>query len=383
MDEHGGCGTPPRLCRETLGVRGRMRCLARSMAHHWRSFKPVSYCQGYRKWRKDIRTEIPLPDFSSFQKDVLDPWTDTTFLIFFITRRCNLNCSFCYLDLSDYKTEFTDRTFDATAESVHRLMTKPLIRRIQGVSLFGGEPLLNRNLEGIVDAFHMYDKVVSITTNGLLLHRNMALLQKLDRISVSVYTNTIDTLCSMLPALSEQKRFVLTFALTKTVLLEEPDVLDRLFQLGRLVHADSVSVFTVAPSSYRENGDVDDSEVIYHDTPAGRRYEEKAAALKKRYPDVQGYFYAPQRKTITKEEKTKCTFAWWYICCDGFGNISPCACAVPPDAKYGNVFRDGFRMTHTFNCRSIREARRYFCTSEEESVPELCRHCIHLYRDVL
>ena len=307
-------------------------CIER-MDIHMNLLRLKDYCQ----WRRDILTALPLPNFASYQNECLNPYTDTTFLIFFITRRCNLNCSFCYLNLSDYKTKFSDQTYDATAKSVHRLMKKPIIRRIKGVSLFGGEPLVNEHLEEIIDAFKQYHKEISITTNGLLLRENAALLPMIDRVSVSVYVNTIDQLSTILGELQNQKRFVLTFALTKSTLLENAEILDRLLMLGRTVHAECVSVFTVAPSERNENGEQDDSEVIYHDTPEGRLYEEKAAALLQLYPDVTCYFYAPQRKSFSEEEKTKCTFAWWYICCDAFGNVSPCACALPPSEKYGKV----------------------------------------------
>lgn len=339
------------------------------------------YLKDKKQWQEDIKGRIPMPDFSLQRGEYLNPYLDTTFLIFFITRRCNLNCSFCYLNLSDYKTDFSDHTYDATAKQVHRLMKKPIIRRINGVSLFGGEPLVNQNLEEIIDAFKQYNKDISITTNGLLLRENATLLKRTDRISVSVYVNTIDKLSGILSELAEQKRFVLTFALTKTILIGNADILDKLMLLGRAVNAECVCVFTVAPSGRKENGEEDDSEAIYHGTPEGSLYEARAAELKAKYPDVASLFYAPQRKVIT--EKTKCTFAWWYICCDAFGNVSPCACALPPARKYGNVFKDGFEMTRTFNCKAIRAARGYFGQPTSSDVPKLCRNCIHLYRDTL
>lgn len=341
------------------------------------------YLRDYFKYRKDIQGAISFPNLSKKQDEYLNPFIDTSLLVFFMTRRCNLNCSFCYLNLANYKTEFSDLTYDATVDSVYKLMKKPLVRRMYGVSLFGGEPLLNPNINQIVDAFLEYKKVIYMTTNGLLLESHLELLQKIDRISVSVYQNTIDALYNILPKLTPKKPFALTFALTKTTLLQNVAILDRLFELASAISCESINVFTVLPSEYTETGEIDVSEAIFEGTPEGELYKQKAFELKEKFPDKTVNFYAPQVRGVSERGKTKCTFAWWYICCDAFGNVSPCACVAPPEESYGNIFKDNFLMDNTWNCKEIREARRWFNSDELQNIPKLCKNCIHLNRELL
>lgn len=341
------------------------------------------YLRDYFKYRNDIKGPISWPDFSKKQDEYLNPFTDTSLLVFFMTRRCNLNCSFCYLNLTKYKTEFSDLTYDATVDSVHKLMKKPLVRRMHGVSLFGGEPLVNPKVDQIVDAFLDYKKVVYMTTNGLLLGNHLELLQKIDRISISVYQNTLDTLAKMLPTLIPRNPFVLTFALTKTTLLQNATILDRLFELASTTNCESVNVFTVSPSAQTATGELDVSEAIFEDTPEGELYKQKASELKEKFPENTSNFYAPQVRGVSESGKIKCTFAWWYICCDAFGNVSPCACVAPPEEKYGNIFKDNFMMANTWNSEKIRIARRWFNSDNTQDIPKICENCIHLNRRVL
>jgi MoaA/NifB/PqqE/SkfB family radical SAM enzyme len=186
-----------------------------------------------------------------------------------------------------------------------------------------------------------------------------------------------------LPTLKPRNPFVLTFALTKTTLLQNASILDRLFQLAATTTIDSVNVFTVSPSAHTESGEMDVSEAIFEGTPESEFYKQKAAELKEKFPQITANFYAPQIREISENGKIKCIFAWWYICCDAFGNVSPCACVAPPEEKYGNIFKDSFSMSTTWNCEEIRAARRWFNSDEIQNVPKLCEHCIHLNRKVL
>lgn len=338
-----------------------------------------SLLKNYFQYRRDIKIgPIPLPDMGKFGHEWLNPYTDTSLLVFYITRRCNLNCSFCFLNLTKYKTDFNDRSYDATADTVHRLMEKPLVRRMHGVSLFGGEPLVNRDLPNIIDAFKRYDKMISITTNGLLLKDHGYVLEKADRVSVSVYENTISLLARDLPGLKPRNPFVLTFVLTKSMLLGNPRILDDFFAMAATIPNDCLCIFPAGPFGFRDDGEHDLSECILRGTPEADVYTEKIRELKARFPSIKTVIYGPQ--TITPVEPCpKCTFAWWYICCDASGDISPCACATPPGSEHGNIFKDGFMMENTWNSDMIRDVRRYFASSEKDKLlPSLCKGCIHL-----
>lgn len=81
------------------------------------------------------------------------------FVKWYITSRCNLRCSHCYLE--DY-TQMADKS-----------MVMPIIdylgkNGVQGVVLIGGEPLTRPDLEEIVQRLTLYGISVKIATNALL-----------------------------------------------------------------------------------------------------------------------------------------------------------------------------------------------------------------------
>ncbi|MFM0610028.1 radical SAM protein [Paraburkholderia sediminicola] len=81
------------------------------------------------------------------------------FVKWYITSRCNLRCSHCYLE--DY------------TQTAEKSMVMPIIdylgkNGVQGVVLIGGEPLTRPDLEEIVQGLTVNGISVKIATNGLL-----------------------------------------------------------------------------------------------------------------------------------------------------------------------------------------------------------------------
>jgi len=107
-----------------------------------------------------------------------------------VTDRCNFRCTYCMpkeIFTRDY--EFLGRDLLLSFEEIERLVG--LFKRlgVHKVRLTGGEPLLRRDLEHLINSLKaLGDLELTMTTNGALLARKAQVLKDagLDRISVSL-----------------------------------------------------------------------------------------------------------------------------------------------------------------------------------------------------
>ncbi|MCF3110950.1 radical SAM protein [Niabella sp. CC-SYL272] len=98
------------------------------------------------------------------------------------TRRCNLCCKHCYSSSSPLLKEQLD------LGALKDFLTYAYKQGFNNISLSGGEPLLYKDLEALLQFTKELGYNNTMATNGMLLgsHRNQALLQYLDLVAVSV-----------------------------------------------------------------------------------------------------------------------------------------------------------------------------------------------------
>jgi GTP 3',8-cyclase len=106
-----------------------------------------------------------------------------------VTDRCNFRCVYC-MPLDRY--EWLNRSEILSFEEIARLAGIFISLGIERIRLTGGEPLLRRGLEKLVDRLARLEglKDISLTTNGSLLVEKAAVLREagLKRINISVDT---------------------------------------------------------------------------------------------------------------------------------------------------------------------------------------------------
>jgi cyclic pyranopterin phosphate synthase len=106
-----------------------------------------------------------------------------------VTDRCNFRCVYC-MPLDRY--EWLNRSEILSFEEITRLAGIFVSLGTERIRLTGGEPLLRRGLEKLVDRLSRLEglKDISLTTNGSLLVEKAAVLREagLKRINVSVDT---------------------------------------------------------------------------------------------------------------------------------------------------------------------------------------------------
>jgi cyclic pyranopterin phosphate synthase len=142
----------------------------------------------------DARRAMPLPDVGRWDAAggrVVDtlarPLHD---LRISVTDRCNFRCTYCMpKDVFGPDHEFLPRSEVLSFEEITRLARIFQAHGVEKVRLTGGEPLLRRNLERLIEMLAGLDGLdLTLTTNGSLLARKARSLRDagLQRVTVSL-----------------------------------------------------------------------------------------------------------------------------------------------------------------------------------------------------
>jgi cyclic pyranopterin phosphate synthase len=108
-----------------------------------------------------------------------------------VTDRCNLRCPYCMpREVFGEGFRFLAREELLSFEEITRVVTVMAASGVTKIRLTGGEPLLRRDLERLVEMLARVGGIsdLALTTNGLLLARNAERLRDagLDRVTVSL-----------------------------------------------------------------------------------------------------------------------------------------------------------------------------------------------------
>jgi MoaA/NifB/PqqE/SkfB family radical SAM enzyme len=102
-----------------------------------------------------------------------------------ITERCNLSCYYCYVDIARRRGE-RHVPPDYSREELTRIIGELWACGTRHVTLLGGEPLLRKDLEAIVDHSRTLGMYVDLFTNGILIDRQLGAIRKLNAVIVSI-----------------------------------------------------------------------------------------------------------------------------------------------------------------------------------------------------
>ncbi|MBA4215061.1 MAG: GTP 3',8-cyclase MoaA [Polaromonas sp.] len=112
-----------------------------------------------------------------------------------VTDRCNFRCSYCMpKEIFDKDYAYLPHTSLLTFEEITRVATQFVAHGVQKIRLTGGEPLLRKNLEILIEQLAALRTLegqpldITLTTNGSLLKRKAAALKAagLQRVTVSL-----------------------------------------------------------------------------------------------------------------------------------------------------------------------------------------------------
>ena len=115
-----------------------------------------------------------------------------TYLRISLTERCNLRCRYC---MPEEGIELSPREDILTFEEIDRLVRLFVSEGVTKIRLTGGEPLLRKNVEELVERIGALKshglETLAITTNGLLLSKKF---DRLQAAGVNLLNISLDTL---------------------------------------------------------------------------------------------------------------------------------------------------------------------------------------------
>ncbi len=110
-----------------------------------------------------------------------------------VTDRCNFRCVYCMpkeVFGRDYR--FLERKELLTFEELERLARVFVARGVEKIRITGGEPLLRRELERLLESLAALDVDLTLTTNGTLLPQKARLLADAGLRRVTVSLDSLD-----------------------------------------------------------------------------------------------------------------------------------------------------------------------------------------------
>lgn len=93
-----------------------------------------------------------------------------TILVWSLTNRCNLNCTYCGLPGLDHQ--------DLSREKLLSLLDSAYLSGTRLISLTGGEPMVSLHFKEFVERARELGILLSLNTNGLMVERNIEFIKK-------------------------------------------------------------------------------------------------------------------------------------------------------------------------------------------------------------
>src|SRR3972149_540717 len=100
-----------------------------------------------------------------------------------VTNRCNIRCVYCY-------EEYYERNHkEFTTQELLDLIDELAEMGAKYISINGGEALLRKDIEIIIDKVNANNMLSHITSNGILVKKNISVLKKVDSMAISIDGN--------------------------------------------------------------------------------------------------------------------------------------------------------------------------------------------------
>ena len=279
-----------------------------------------------------------------------------------LTQRCNLTCSFCSVGNKLNHKDWRDK--EADLEKVKRIMKNPLFKKVLGVDLIGGEPLLNKEIFSIIKYLSKNNYFTNINTNGLRLTDCISELKKsgLSRISISLYDDNEDYLSKNLKFINE------IFPVNTSVVLFKKDLSEFEKFLKKVKFLKEAGCLSLDVMIYRPQGSNPDiSQIIYEDSEEFYKFKK---IINDTYPN-----FVTWAKGVDKKYNKRCPQLWQRITVNMQGKMDIC-CGTEEvlQGKNSNFFENYYNPEGIINHPTLVNLRKKLIDKNSEP-PEMCKNC--------
>ncbi len=280
-----------------------------------------------------------------------------------LTWRCNLSCDFC--NVGDQLNPKGWRDYEATLEKVQRIFANPLFSNCLMVDLYGGEPLLVKELIPIVSWLSKRGHITNVTTNGLHLLKHIDDLKRvgISRINISLYDENQSFLQDNLSKINQ------IFPVHTSIVLERSKVekeQDKLLQIARFVH--DAGCRSLRVWIYRPLGVTNPQpEEIYDTLPAYIEFKRKMEEI------LPGFcLWSPPLQT--GKVKKLCPQLWQRINTDMSGKMAICCGETKLNGPNTNFFDTYDEPDVLFNHPTLVNLRKNLLNPVSDP-PIMCKNC--------
>ncbi len=285
----------------------------------------------------------------------------------YITRRCNLNCSYCVVGkISD---KYSYKNYELTPEKYYEILQHPLIKKALLINMCGGEPLLNNNLIELINITKKQEKLACLLTNGLLLENKWdeLLKAKIDDIQISIYDTTIDAFGDKLKFFNKDKKLNASYVLLKSDLNNNMGKIEKTISFVYESGFKSLKLnFCLSNKFNNFTNELIDEEDYF-------KYEQLKNKTLNKYKNIKIFFpkiYISQNSIIKK-----CKMPWAILHVDAYGNYGFCCKHQPDIESNNNIFDNNWESV--INSTEFREHRKTLL-SKDNIIPDTCKDCYHL-----
>jgi MoaA/NifB/PqqE/SkfB family radical SAM enzyme len=267
-----------------------------------------------------------------------------------------------------------DGTFDTapkkefTLERIKQLFDTPLCRNAMYVNLAGGgEPLLCKDIVGIVEYLTLRGHLTLLTTNGLLLPKYIERLTSvgLTKINISIYPTNIGFLRENLEAMNRIHRIQNSHVITRSELEKTPEELEALVDFVHNAGSTRLRLWNCRPFGQGQAT----SECFTAEFPAFKKFHEKISKRYGHFVDWQGLYSADG----TGEGSRKiCRELWQLVPIDGGGTLGTC-CGTSINLR-ANINAFTSDSEEIFNHPAIVRLREKFIDPDAK-LPAMCKYC--------
>lgn len=285
-------------------------------------------------------------------------------LVFYVTKRCNYKCEFCftYSDLNKPDWE----KYELNAEKFSELLKTDFGKKSLRVGFLGGEPFLNDELETMLGMAHKKGKITTVVTNASLVsdERLKTFFKNYPTmLGISLYDNNVEDVRRLSRALVEKKKFFWVQSVVEATNLEAI--------LTKIEFAKENKIKNLILSNYHPGYSEQTNKVIFNDDKRFNEISIKAIELAKKYGIN---LTLPNPIDLTYKNRS-CKMAFSYLHVDSEGDVGPC-CMRAPNKTYGNL-----KNSNDWNKDYFKKLRSSFLQKESEPITD-CRYCENFGRDL-
>ncbi len=294
-----------------------------------------------------------------FKLRMIRPFITPPNYYLFVTKRCNLTCSFCHYHDELDKAKDMNQDWEWSLDDIRKFEDEGILKKRSKVCLYGGEPMLNQDFFPMVDYLNRHGYLSSTITNASLVSENIDKLLRtpLHQMTVSYYKGVAERHVEALQQVAKKTILNISYIMTESLYHKVEEVILFSIHLG--------AKFITLENLIEKESCRDKSVLVSEDYLKFKAdmIEKYSGQIIMRWSDV-------GKSEEGLGRRIHCSEPWDMILLDKQGRVLPC-CQYPLES-----FEAPVDKKRPFWSEGLQEMRKMM---KKNRVPEQCEGCYYLY----